>query len=156
MPAPRNAPALSLDDFLPYCLSVTANRVAQDLAQIYEQRFNLGIPEWRVMAAVGEAQGTGLSGRAVAERTAMDKVRVSRAVSGLKAKGLLRQTVDGGDRRRSLLRLTAKGQAVYAKIIPAARAREAWLLAQLSQDEIRDLKKILARLRARIEGGPSH
>ncbi len=38
----------SLDDFIPYKLSVVANRVSQSIGRLFETRFNLQVPEWRI------------------------------------------------------------------------------------------------------------
>ena len=52
MPAPANdAPALNLERFLPYRLSVLSNTVSSRIAKSYA-RFQLTIPEWRVMAVL--------------------------------------------------------------------------------------------------------
>src|SRR5215470_16697842 len=72
---------LDLDRFVPYRLSVLTNRVSSAIARHYSDRFDLSIPEWRVMAVLGQTPG--LSAREVAARTAMDKVQVSRAVASL-------------------------------------------------------------------------
>ena len=72
---------LHLEDFLPYRLSVLTNRVSSAIARHYSERFDLTVPEWRVMAVLGGAPD--LSAREVAQKTAMDKVQVSRAVAGL-------------------------------------------------------------------------
>src|ERR1700753_900579 len=80
---------LDLDHFVPYRLSVVTNRVSSAIARHYSDRFDLTIPEWRVMAVLGQTPG--LSAREVAQRTAMDKVQVSRATASLlAAKGLTR------------------------------------------------------------------
>jgi DNA-binding MarR family transcriptional regulator len=82
MPSEARQPApnqLDLDRFVPYKLSVLSNRVSDAIARHYSERFGLSIPEWRVMAVLG--QKPGLSARDVAARTAMDKVQVSRAVA---------------------------------------------------------------------------
>ena len=84
----RNKSRLYLDAFTPYRLSVLTNRISSAIARHYSERFDLSIPEWRVMAVLGETPG--LSARQVAERTAMDKVQVSRAVQSL----LARETSD--------------------------------------------------------------
>jgi DNA-binding MarR family transcriptional regulator len=62
---------LDLDRFVPYRLSVLANRISNVIARQYSERFGLSIPEWRVMAVLG--QTSGLSAREVALRTEMDK-----------------------------------------------------------------------------------
>ena len=77
------SPDFRLEDFLPYRLSVAANRVSRRFADRYGAAFGLSIPEWRVMAVLGRFGR--LPGREIAACTAMDKVKVSRAVQGLAA-----------------------------------------------------------------------
>src|SRR5690606_42065717 len=76
---------LELEQFLPYRLSVLSNRLSSAIARIYADRLDLGITEWRVMAVLGLSPG--LSARELAQRTAVDKVAVSRAVARLGAAG---------------------------------------------------------------------
>lgn len=147
MPAPANAPALSLDRFLPYRLSVLANTVSSALAGAYAERFRLTIPQWRLIAVL--ARTPGLAAADVAERTAMDKVAVSRAVAGLVKAGRVRRATAAGDRRRSVLSLTDRGWSVYRRIVPLALAYERRLLAELSPDEQARFEELLARLLAR-------
>ena len=142
---PPSAPALLvLDAFLPYRLSVLANRASDALAREYSQRFALGVTEWRVMAVLGHHPG--LSASEVARRTAMDKVAVSRAVARLLESGRLRRTFDPGDRRRSLLRLSRAGRAVYAEVAQIALAFEQQLLAGVDAGERARLFHLLDRL----------
>ena len=68
---------------MPYRLSVLTNIVSMSIAEAYEREFGLTIPQWRVIAVL--ARYPDLSAIEVAERTAMDKVAVSRAVQGLLA-----------------------------------------------------------------------
>jgi len=89
-----------------------------------------------------------MSANAVCERTAMDKVRVSRAVARLAASGRLDRRTDDADRRRTLLALTPQGQAVYAEIGPLALAVEARLLARLGPADRADLARVLSKLEA--------
>src|SRR6266404_7449262 len=108
---PASQTNLELERFLPYRLSVLTNRISTAIARVYVRRFGLGIPEWRVMAVLGRFGA--MSANAVCERTAMDKVRVSRAVARLIAGGRLARQIDAVDRRRSVLALTATGQEIY-------------------------------------------
>jgi DNA-binding MarR family transcriptional regulator len=137
-------PPLRLERFLPYRLSVLANRTSRSLARVYAERFRLTVPQWRVMAVLAETAE--LSASQVAERTEMDKVMVSRAVAGLlRAKRALR-TTDRTDRRRSVLRLSERGYAVYREIVPLAHAYQAELLAGLAPDDRAALDRLLAAL----------
>ncbi len=135
---------LDLDSFVPYRLSVLSNRVSSAIAREYSERFGLSIPEWRVMAVLGQTPG--LSSRAVAERTAMDKVQVSRAVASLvESKRVLKQ-LDSEDGRIARLSLTAKGRAIYDEVVPLALHLERVFLAALSAQERATFDKLMAKL----------
>jgi DNA-binding MarR family transcriptional regulator len=151
-PSPRatgSAGGLILEDFLPYRLSVLMLRISNAIARSYERRFRLTVPEWRVMAVLGRFGP--LSAMGVAERTQMDKVRVSRAVARLVASGRVSRRVDPADRRRSVLALTAEGRAVHREIVPHARRVEARLLAGLAPAERVRLDRLVAKLEARAK-----
>ncbi len=135
---------LDLDQFLPYRLSVLSNRLSQAIARGYESRFGLSVTEWRVLAVLGLQPG--LSASEVAERTAMDKVAVSRAVNALLGDGRLERQVHGEDRRRSILRLSTAGQDIYDAVVPIALEFERTLLEDLSRDERAQLDRLLRKL----------
>lgn len=136
--------ALLLGDFLPYRLSVLSNRISRSIADGYEGQFQLTLPEWRVMAVLGEEPD--LSAGQVADRTAMDKVAVSRAVNKLLETGRLERHFANEDRRRSVLALSNKGKEVYQDIVPIALGYEAKLLEQFSPDEQQQLEALLTKL----------
>lgn len=138
---------LELERFLPYRLSVLANLVSRALARIYQERFALSAPQWRVIAVL--ARFPSLSANDVAEKTAMDKVTVSRAVAGLARQGRVLRRLDAADRRRSALRLSAKGRAVYRMIAPAALAYERELLDGLSPGDAAALDRLIDELSRR-------
>lgn len=145
-PAAAEHAVLELDRFLPYRLSVLSNRISQDIARLYADRFGLGITQWRILAVLGRYPD--LSATELTERTAMDKVAVSRAVAGLLEAGLLRRRLHGADRRRSRLELSARGYRVYDQIAPLALDYEARLLAGLDPGERQVLLALLAKLDA--------
>ena len=135
---------LDLDHFTPYRLSVVTNRVSSAIARHYSDRFGLTIPEWRVMAVLGQAPG--LSAREVAERTAMDKVQVSRAVASLLAAKRLARTAHARDGRVAHLSLTLKGREIYSRVVPLALELEQQFLSVLSSQERKALDSLLAKL----------
>jgi len=135
---------LRLSAFLPYRLSVLSNTISAAIAEDYEREFGLNIWQWRVMAVLGEEPG--LTARGVAERTAMDKVAVSRAVSGLEGMDLLKRSSHPSDARAMRLSLTRTGQVIYGKIAEVALSHERRLLAALSDREREVLQGLLAKL----------
>jgi DNA-binding MarR family transcriptional regulator len=138
--------SLELETFLPYRLSVLSNRVSSRIARSYEKRFGLTIPEWRVMAVLG--QFPGLTAAEVTERTAMDKVQVSRAVARLMVSGRIEQKAVDGDRRARHLFLSAAGRLDHGEIVPLAREMERQLVGTLTPAERVQLDGILEKLLA--------
>jgi DNA-binding MarR family transcriptional regulator len=139
--------ALILQQFLPYRLSVVTEAVSSLFATRYQERFGLSIPEWRVVAVVGQQGGP--STQEVIERTGMDRVRVSRAVIRLADKGLLERQSHPRDQRAQLLRLSRAGRAVYREIVPLAQEIQAALASALTAAEQRQLGVILDKIGAR-------
>lgn len=135
---------LVLERFLPYRLSVLSNRLSGAIAREYSQRFDLGVTEWRVMAILGRTPD--LSANQVAQRSAMDKVAVSRAVARLLASGRIEREFDENDRRRSVLRLSEAGYAIYDAVVPLALGFEQQVLGELAADERELLFRLLDRL----------
>ncbi|RNF84407.1 MarR family winged helix-turn-helix transcriptional regulator [Montanilutibacter psychrotolerans] len=140
---PRHA-ELDLEHFLPYRLSVLSNRVSTAIARVYSERFALGITEWRVMAVLGRYPE--LSANEVAQRTAMDKVAVSRAVSRLIESGRLQREMHDDDRRRSVLKLSEAGYRIYDEIAPLALSFEQRLFKGMDAAERAMLFRLLDRL----------
>ncbi len=141
-------PDFRLEEFLPYRLSVAANRVSRMFAQRYSQAFGLTIPEWRVLTVVGRF-GT-ISPSAVGEQTAMDKVKVSRAAASLVTRGLVKQAQDPNDGRGRLLSLTRKGVLLYGNVVPLAQELEGTLSEGLNKQEWAVLNKVLVKLTAHV------
>lgn len=143
---------LILEEFLPYRLAVLSHTVSTTIAQVYEERFSLSIPEWRVIAILGRYPG--LSAVEVAERTVMDKVAVSRAVTKLLKNGRIDRQFADADRRRSILNLSEEGRRVHNEVAPLALQFERDLLDGLDADELAKLDVIMGRLleRARALG----
>jgi DNA-binding MarR family transcriptional regulator len=76
----------------------------------------------------------------------MDKVAVSRAVTGLVERGLVEREVHDDDRRRSVLALSPQGRAVHDQIVPMALAFEQRVLGGMDADERDLLFRLLDRL----------
>jgi DNA-binding MarR family transcriptional regulator len=141
----RHAP-IELEKFVPYQLSIVSNTVSEEIAREYRERFDLGTTEWRVMAVLARYDGEGLSARAVARLTAMDKVAISRALARLVAKGRVLRRTHRGDKRRSVLRLSAAGWRIHDAVAPLARRHEREFLERLDDGERRSLAQILDKL----------
>jgi DNA-binding MarR family transcriptional regulator len=140
--------ATRLADFLPYLLSVTSNAVSTRVAEAYRREFGLRIPEWRVMAVLGDAGAQ--TQRDLTAATVMDKVAVNRACKALEDRGLAARSANARDGRSHHLELTAEGRAMYGRIMPLALDMERQLFDSFSPEERKTFAAMLARLRAAV------
>lgn len=139
-------PTIQLEEFLPYRLSIASNAVSNLIARAYEERFQLRIPEWRLMAVLAEVKEA--TPQQLGRATRMDKISVSRAAKSLRGRGLLQPSPNAVDRRSHFLSLTEEGRALYARIAPLALELEAELLRHFSAAEISELEASLRRIEA--------
>jgi DNA-binding MarR family transcriptional regulator len=139
---------LILEEFLPYRLSVLSHTVSTTIASVYEKRFGVTIPEWRVIAILGRFPG--LSAVDVAERTLMDKVAVSRAVTKLIKNGRIDRQFADSDRRRSILNLSEDGRKVHDEIAPLALQFEHELLDGIAAADVETLNVVMDSLMSKV------
>lgn len=148
-PKPRVPRLGSPDQFIPYKLSVVANRVSQSIGRLFDARFNLQIPEWRILVALFAFGDMPFYG--VVERTSMDKARVSRGQRRLVDLGLVSAATDPKDRRSVIFSLTRRGRQMCVAIAPEAREMETWFLAVLTPHQRCEFDLILDKLFARSQ-----
>lgn len=157
--AARRDGALALEGFVPHRIATLAQLIALVTLRRYSRRFGLLVREWHILAVLGE--GRPLSAAELARRTVIDKGRVSRALSSLTRRGLIERAPDAFDARRTMLRLSRKGRAIYRRIVPLARGSQRALLDVLTSAERRQFERLLAKLHGQAEamlaraGGPA-
>ena len=138
------ATPLDLDRFLPYRLDILAESVSRALSRLYKERYGLDVPEWRVLAHLG--QYAPITARDIGAHSRMHKTKVSRAVAELQRLGFLNRAGSAQDRREALLSLTAKGKAAYDDLAPKAADFARHLLDDLSTGERKVLDNAIDRL----------
>jgi DNA-binding MarR family transcriptional regulator len=112
------AAPLKLEDFLPYRLNVVASLVSQALSRIYADRYDIGVPEWRVLVTLGQ-YGV-MTGKQIGAHSHMHKTKVSRAVAQLEKRKFVSRRTNRADLRESFLSLTSAGRSVYEDLAPSA------------------------------------
>lgn len=115
----RNSGVLVLETFLPYRLNHLSTRVSDALSAIYTQKYGITVPEWRVLATVGQ-QGR-ITARDVGRHSVMHKTMVSRAVAALENRKFITRTANPCDKREMFLEMRPDGQSAYDAIVPQAR-----------------------------------
>jgi DNA-binding MarR family transcriptional regulator len=135
---------LELDTFLPYRLNVLASVVSQGLSGIYAERYGLGIPEWRVLATLG--QFGSITAKDIGAHSHMHKTKVSRAIASLTQRRFVNRRINRRDLREAFVSLTREGEAIYADLVPIAQNFASELAAGFTDEERRQLDLLLSRL----------
>ena len=139
---------IDIERFVPFRLNRLAVEVSRALAREYGERFDIDIPEWRIIATLGDR------GRAraqdIALSTRMHKSVVSRAAARLIELGWVARSANARDRREAPLSLTAAGRRVYEQLVPILLDYQERLLECLSAGERRTLERLLDKLERRL------
>jgi DNA-binding MarR family transcriptional regulator len=133
-----------LTRFLPFRLNRLAAEISEQLAALYAERFQLDIPQWRVLATL--SSGNGWTAKAIVASTRTHKSTISRAVESLTKRGLVESIQSPRDKRAYGLRLTPQGRQLFLKLEPLVLDYEKRLMHQLGESEGRRLTKAVAAL----------
>jgi len=101
-------------DHLPYRLLLLARMIDRQASRKLQADFNISLAEWRVLAFVGvsgpaTAAAIGTYGR-------IDRAEISRAVAALERKGLATREPHPTNRRKLIIRPTARGEALFEEV----------------------------------------
>lgn len=121
-----------------------ASSLFKGATQYYGARFGVGLPEMRVLSNLG-SEGP-LAAHQIVALTAMDKALVSRVLTMLNRRQLVRSSARKSDPRRRTWQLTPAGRDLVDRLRPEWRRREAIIQAGLSDDERALLSDLLDRL----------
>ena len=132
-----------IDDYLLYLLA-RASHVAS--AQFHDRLAERGVavPVWRVLAVLAGTDG--LTVGDLAKGVLYKQPTLTKVVDRMAADGLVERVPGEGDRRRVLVRSTAKGDALVAGLLTEAKEHERSILAAYAPAEARTLKQVLRTL----------
>jgi len=133
---------LDLDRYVPGLLVWLSNKMSASASQLYRERFDLGVTDWRVLAYIYIYPWS--TGAQVCLLIGLDKAAVSRSLGYMDERGLLKSRPSG--KRKVEYAVTAEGRRLYEKIVKVALARERALLTGYSEKERDLLIQFLHRL----------
>lgn len=139
-------------DLLLYRLVKLAASSGRLITRLCERTHGITRREWGVLMWL--AQEPGLPPSVLAQRLELDRARVSRAVTSLQAKGLVRKSAAPAGQPASALHLTEAGTRLHAALWPQVRAINQQLARSLEADHLEQLARGLALLQeeaARLE-----
>jgi DNA-binding MarR family transcriptional regulator len=141
---------LDLFKFVPFRLNRLAAEVSAALSGEYQERYGLDIPEWRVLATLG-FRNEACSAQYIAHCTRTHKSTISRAVTSLMTRQLVERVENEDDRREFALRMTVKGKALYAKLVPRLLRKEGEIMSCLTAREQNDFARMLGKIESSLD-----
>ncbi|WP_092007244.1 MarR family winged helix-turn-helix transcriptional regulator [Polaromonas sp. OV174] len=88
----------------------------------------------------------GISAADICDFSGHLKNNISRAITALEGKGLVRRESDPQDQRRLIIHITADGRRMHDRFMPALKQREDDMMACLSVAEQRTFEALLQKL----------
>lgn len=113
-------------------------------------RFDVTPSQFKVIMSLAEVDSIGQ--RQLAELVGIDPRNCVPVVDSLAESDLLSREIDTKDRRRRVLRLTAKGQRLAMELESVNAGLDADLLSSLSPKEKADLRRMLTTIMDAAEG----
>ena len=137
-------PRLDFSEYLPYLINRVGWLLVIDFGQNTLARHHLSIAMWRVLAVL--ANDDGQRQIDVAVSTSIDVSTLSRVVTRLVKMSLVTRTRSATNSREVVVRLTPKGAAVLARVIPHAVALERTAMAGVSAKDLGVVRRSLRRM----------
>jgi DNA-binding MarR family transcriptional regulator len=127
------------------CTNLIERRVSSDL----REQFDTTLPRFDFLSQL-ERNPAGLRMSEISRRMMVTAGNITRIADGLVADGLITRKVAPGDRRASVVRLTAAGRRAFTEM---ARHHEDWIVetfAGLTERERTQLHGLLAKLKRHL------
>jgi len=125
------------------------------IARMLRRRFDtraraIGVtrPQWQVLSVLKDRQG--INQRAIADLLEVEPITVARMVDRLAEAALVERRADPADRRAWQLFTTAKGQALFERMVPHGAATIDEALDGVSAADRAALRAILTRMHANL------
>jgi len=125
-------------------MHIFSNTIQGSFYKRTEQPFGISLSEWRVLRGIIFEPGRSQVEVAAAE--ALNVMNVSRAVAGLRRKGLAEVETDPDDGRRSLLFPTGLAEDLALDMLERERVMYEHVYSCLDEAELRELDELLARV----------
>jgi MarR family transcriptional regulator, temperature-dependent positive regulator of motility len=106
--------------------------------------FDVGRDEFNVLSCLS-SYGP-MAAKTICEVTGRPKNSISRAVTRLSERKMIRRKINPLDRRESSLMLTESGRKLYERVVPVAIERQSTMLSGLSSSERALLDQVLNKL----------
>lgn len=132
-----------VDDYLAYLLARSSHLMSEQFHRhVLAQGWSINY--WRVLASLTD--GDGLTLTQLNERVLFKQPTLSKLVGRMEKEKLLIRAKDGADKRTIKIFISPQGQTLVADLLAQAKAHEAKVLADYSEEQQQLLKSMLRSL----------
>jgi DNA-binding MarR family transcriptional regulator len=141
---------LNLPDYLPYLVNRLGSALVLRFSQEGLARHDLGIAEWRVLAALSD---NGPQRQIdIAAMTSIEVSTLSRLITRLTRTGLVSRARSDRSNREVTVALTGQGEKLLDELIPVAHGLERAAVAGLPPAQLRAAKAALRAMYGNLMG----
>lgn len=132
-----------VDGYLAALLAQASHLISSEFHEVVRAH-GLSVSEWRVLASL--AGGEPISIGQLAQVAVLKQPTVTRMLDRMEARQQVERIAHDGDRRVTLVRITATGSRTVARLIALAREHEERVLAPFGLPRAEELKGTLRRI----------
>ena len=132
-----------VDNYLPALLGQASHLIQSEFHRVVKAK-GLSIAEWRVLATL--ASGQPMTTGKLAEVSLTKGPTATRMLDRMQARGQVERLAHDGDRRVTLVRITADGRRKVSRLIALAQEHERRVLEPLGAKRAEALKATLRRI----------
>lgn len=138
-------------EMLPYLLSRVSARTNQLwVRQLRDHGLTIG--RWQVLNVLSTYDGSRIG--TIADLSGGEQPAVSRVIDQMERDGLVKRRPSLNDSRAVEVWITQRGRAIYAELMPEAKAFVARMLRTLSDTESKQMNDLLERLFSDLQEEP--
>ena len=127
-------------------LALAEHRLRREIARVLEAEGST-IEQWRTLVLLADGASHTMS--EIAEHALLPPASLTRLIDRMVAENLAYRRVDPADRRRVLVRVTSRGQALHGELVARIDADRDRILAEADAGEVAQLTALLAALLGR-------
>lgn len=142
-PVPGDDGEAFVDDYLPALLAQASRLISHEFHRVVLAH-GLTVSDWRVLASLAGGRAMSIGG--LASMSVTKQPTVTRMLDRLEAKGDVERLSHAKDRRVTLVRITAQGQATVARLMELAKEHERQVMEPFGLAQADQLKVMLRRM----------
>ncbi|MDE0366707.1 MAG: MarR family transcriptional regulator [Gammaproteobacteria bacterium] len=132
----------------------TAKRIESEVASHFANQHNTSLSRFDVLANLERSPGHATGTSQLSKMLLASRGNITRLLDRMENDALIRREPHPGDRRISEVRMTAAGEALFARLAPDHEGWAQEIFGALTEAELDDLIAMLRKLRVRLDEVP--